>query len=220
MRRKGVLAVFQAVVFDFDGTLVDTSEGIFRAVNYALQALGHPADPDEKSLARMIGPAISDGFAQNYGVTDPAAVTKFREYYRARGVRQAAAYPGMGELLAALQKQGVRLGIATIKPEPFARTILERLGWLGRFDSLVGAPMDGSNNDKASLIGQVLEQLGEPDRGRTAMVGDRASDVAGGRKNGLFTVYCGYGFGKSGEEREADAAVHDVGELAALLLGQ
>ena len=212
--------MFQAIVFDFDGTLVDTSPGVFRAINYALEAMGYPTDPDEAHLARMIGPALSDGFAQNYGVTDPAAVTKFREYYAQRGLTESAAYPGMGDLLAALKAQGVRLGIATIKPEPFARAILERLGWSGLFDSLVGAPMDGSNNDKASLIGVVLDRLGSPEPSRTAMVGDRISDVLGGRKNGLFTVYCRYGFGRDGEDREAaaDATVQDVAGLAQVLL--
>ncbi len=212
--------MFETVIFDFDGTLADTSRGIFNGVNYALRAMGEAEDNDLDHLRNMVGPPLREGFAANYGVNGEVATAKYREYYSVKGLFECEAFDGMDDLLTALKKRGSRLAIATIKPEEFTVRIVEALGWTDRIDVIVGAPMDGSCDDKGALIGRVIERLGGVDRCLTVMVGDRVSDIEGGRQNGLATVFCGYGFAadKQGEGALADYSVDTVEELAEVLI--
>ena len=206
-------------IFDFDGTLVDTSRGVFAGVNYALEAMGRPRDTDRAHLSRMIGPPIEDGFAQVYGITDPAVVEHFRVYYRSQGVREYEPYPGMEALLRRLKAAGVRLAIATMKPEVFTRAILAELGWSDLFDEVTGVRLDAPPPKKSDLIGLALAAASTP-REDAVMIGDRTSDIDAGRAAGVATVYCRYGFGAPGEaELSGAAAIADtVEEIERLLL--
>lgn len=212
--------MFECVIFDFDGTLVDTSQGIFNAVNYALKALDLPQDRDPVSLSRMVGPPLRKGFADNYGITDEAATVKYREYYADKGCLECTPYGGMAELLTALKNRGVRLAVATLKPEDFTVRILEHLGWTAYFDAVAGAALDGSLDSKAALIGAAMERLNGVKAERTVMVGDRAGDMQGGKQYGLATVFCRYGFAgdKDEEGAGADGSVNSVEELSRFLL--
>ena len=207
-------------VFDFDGTLVDTSPGIFGAIHYALQSLGHPRDEDHTRLCRMIGPPIEDGFAAVYGITDPEVVTQFRVYYRAQGVKEYRPYPGMEALLRALRRAGVKTAIATMKPEVFARAILTELGWTDLFDGVKGVSLEAPAPAKSDFIAALCEELGVAPAD-AVMLGDRTSDVTAGRAAGVGTVYCRFGFGAPGEAEQsgADAIVDDVAELEKWLIG-
>lgn len=212
--------MFETVIFDFDGTLVDTSRGIFNGVNYALRAMGEAEDNDPDHLRNMVGPPLREGFANNYGVDGEIATAKYREYYSVTGLFECEAFDGIDGLLTALKEKGVRVAVATIKPQEFTVRIVEALGWSDRIDVIVGAPMDGSCDDKGALIGRVIERLGGVDASRTVMVGDRVSDIKGGRQNGIATVFCGYGFAsdKVGEGALADYTAGTVEELADLLI--
>lgn len=206
-------------IFDFDGTLVDTSRGVFAGVNYALEAMGRPRDTDRAHLSRMIGPPIEDGFAQVYGITDPAVVEHFRVYYRSQGVREYEPYPGMEALLRRLKAAGVRLAIATMKPEVFTRAILAELGWSGLFDGVKGVSLAMPAPAKSGFIAALCEELGVAPAD-AVMIGDRTSDVAAGKAAGVSTLYCRYGFGAPGEaELSGAAAIADtVEEIERLLL--
>ncbi len=212
--------MFNTVIFDFDGTLVDTSRGIFNAVNYALREMGESEDNDLNHLRKMVGPPLREGFAANYGIDGEIATAKYREYYSVKGLFECEPFDGIGDLLSALKRKGVRVAVATIKPQEFTDRIVESLGWSGLIDVVVGAPMDGSCDDKGALIARVLERLGVVDKSGTVMVGDRASDIVGGRENGLATVFCRYGFAndKDAEGADADAAVENVPALAKALI--
>lgn len=214
--------MFETVIFDFDGTLVDTSRGIFNGVNYALRAMGVAEDSDPDHLRRMVGPPLREGFAANYGVDGEIATAKYREYYSVTGLFECEAFNGIDDLLCALKDSGKRVAVATIKPQEYTVRIVEALGWSEKIDVIVGAPMDGSCDDKGALIGRVIERLGGVDASRTVMVGDRVSDIEGGRQNGLKTVFCGFGFAsdKVGESALADYTVDRVEQLAEVLLGE
>ena len=206
-------------VFDFDGTLVDTSRGVFGGVNYALEKMGYPRDTDRANLSRMIGPPIEDGFASVYGITDPAAVDHFRVYYRSQGVKEYEPYPGMEALLRRLKGAGVVLAVATMKPEVFARAILAELEWSDLFDEVNGILLDAPTPQKSDLIVRALAATSTAQR-EAVMVGDRTSDIDAGKAAGVATVYCRFGFGAPGEAElsDADAIADTVEELGEWLL--
>ena len=133
------------VLFDLDGTLVDSSPGIHAAVRYAAAALGRP-EPTAAQLRGMVGPPLQDGFALVLGVPVadvPRAVAAYREHYAAGALLEATVHRGVPELLAALRAAGATLAVATSKPEPFAVRLLEHTGLLPAFASVHGATMDG-----------------------------------------------------------------------------
>lgn len=193
-------------LFDLDGTLTDTGEGIMKSAQYALDAFGFPHEPPE-NLRRFVGPPLHLSFQNFYGLTEPeakAAVEKYRERYRVKGVLESPLYPGIKELLDRLSRQAT-LCLATSKPLLFARQILDMREIAPNFSVIVGANMDGSMTDKAQVVAEVLRQLGNPPPEEAVMVGDREQDVLGAGANGLETIGAGYGYAVSGELEAAGA---------------
>lgn len=213
-------------LFDLDGTVTDTGGGIMKSAQYALDAFGFPDQP-EKALRRFVGPPLHLSFQSFYGLTEEqalAAVEKYRERYREKGVFESPLYPGIDRLLSRLSRQveaiGGKICLATSKPILFARQILELRDAAKYFPIAVGANMDGTMTDKAQVIAEVLRQLGDPPKEEAVMIGDRENDVLGAKKNGLETVGAGYGYAVPGELEAAGAEfiVPTVEALEALLL--
>lgn len=193
-------------LFDLDGTLTDTGEGITKSVQYALDAFGFPKEPEEK-LRRFVGPPLDWSFREYYGMTEEesfAAVEKYRERYRTKGVFESPLYPGIKELLEELSHHGA-LCLATSKPLLFARQIVEMRGIAPCFTVTVGANMDGTMTDKAQVIGEVLRQLGDPPRAEAVMIGDRRHDILGAKARGIESIGVEYGYAEPGELSEAGA---------------
>lgn len=195
------------LLFDLDGTLVDTGEGIMRSVQYAVDALGLGEQP-QALLRRFVGPPLHLSFQEFFHLT-PAqadlAVEKYRERYREKGVFESPLYPGVYEALAKLSQRHT-LCLATSKPLVFARQILELRNIDGFFTHQVGANLDGTMTDKAQVIQEVLRLLGKPDPKDCLMVGDRLHDVKGATAWSIDTVGVEYGFAQPGELKEAGAA--------------
>ena len=211
--------MIKTVLFDFDGTLFDTSEGIIKCVRYALESFGID-EKDEESLKTFIGPVLSNEFERKYNIDGAAAMAKFREKYAVTGVYESKVYDGIPELIKALSDRGVRLAVASLKPVKFIRLLLEKNGLLDYFEIIAGDKMDGTKIDKTSVVRSVLEELGSVDIQTTAMVGDRYEDVIAGRRNGLITVGSRYGFTQDAEfERGCvECQVRSVAELSDFLL--
>ncbi len=216
----------QYFLFDLDGTVTDTGEGIMKSAQYALDAFGIHQEP-EKALRRFVGPPLHLSFQNFYGLTEVQslkAVEKYRERYRTKGVFESPLYPGMDRLLERLSQnaeaRGARLCLATSKPIAFAKQILELRGVERYFSLAVGANLDGTMTDKSQVVAEVLRQLGEPPRGEAVMIGDREQDILGAKANGLETVGAGYGYAFPGELEAAgaDHVVSSVPELEELLL--
>ena len=186
-----------AVLFDMDGTLVDSQPGIVAAMNATLRALGEP-ERDPEDLRARIGPPLQVTIATLLGRA-PEEVEDIAEAYRAR-YREIMGdctfvYPGIPELLAGLAAAGHPLAVATSKAEPLARELLDLLG-LGRWFAAVRGPVPPSREDKAATIGRALEALGT----RTGvLVGDRHHDVTGARAHGLPTIGAAWGYGGEDE---------------------
>ncbi|WP_200944346.1 HAD hydrolase-like protein [Geodermatophilus sp. Leaf369] len=195
------------VLFDLDGTLVDSSPGIHASIRVAADALGLPA-PTADQLTAMVGPPLQDGFAAAFGLAGAdvdRAVAAYRAHYAAGAILDAPVYPGIAELLGVLRADGAVLAVATSKPEEFARRILDHVGLTDAVASVHGATMDGRVRHKQQVVGLAL--AAHPDGERPVLVGDRAQDVVGARVHGLPCIGAGWGPARPGELAQAGAAV-------------
>ena len=209
------------ILFDLDGTLTDPGEGITNSVAYALKKYGIEVE-DKTALNTFIGPPLHESFQKYYNFSilqSFDAVTKYREYYRDCGIFENRVYDGVIDMLASLKAAGKCVIMATSKPTVFARRIAEHYGFEKYFDIIVGSELDGKRVDKAEVIEEALKQAGDPAPEKCIMVGDRLHDIAGAKKNSLFSVGVLYGYGSEEELKDAgaDVIVETVAELSAFL---
>ena len=194
----------KTVLFDLDGTLTDSGEGIINCAKLALETLGLPI-PAYEELRTFVGPPLSESF-QRYGV--PAdqveeAIRIYRSRYVPTGMFENTPYPGIRELLETLKSQGYILYVATSKPEAMSVTILERFGLAPYFQRICGASIDASRSTKDAVIAYLLEQSGAKED--MVMVGDTKYDVLGARAHGIPAIGVSWGYGSVAEMREAGA---------------
>lgn len=184
----------QLVIFDLDGTLTDSAQGVVASFRHALTAVGAEV-PTGDLAARVVGPPIQDTLA-GMGLGDRAAdaLVAYRADYTSRGWAINSLYDGIADLLADLRAAGVRLAVATSKVEQTARLILDHFGIAAHFEVIAGASPDGSRAAKSDVLSHALAQLGPlPDR--VLMVGDREHDVIGAAEHGIDTVVVEWGYG-------------------------
>ncbi|MGI6014393.1 MAG: HAD hydrolase-like protein [Oscillospiraceae bacterium] len=216
--------MYDTILFDMDGTIVDTGVGIRLSVYDALLKMGiDVGDPD--TLDYFIGPPLRTSFRTRFQLSEKeteTVVQHFRKRYAERGIYEHEIYAGMAQLLHRLQKSGKRLAVATSKPTAFAREILHQYGVDTCFTEIVGSEFDGSRSEKIDVLREVLHRLDltEEERRRTAMVGDRKYDILGAKQFGLGSIGVEFGYAVPGELQEAgaDYCVADSVELMALLL--
>ena len=217
--------MYKVVLFDLDGTLTDSREGICKSVQYAMVKLGKPA-PSLEELECFIGPPLKMSFRDFYHITGEEAdrgVAFYRERYSAVGKYENMPYDGIPFMLATLKEAGYILAVASSKPEVYVEDILKHFELYDYFHYVVGSDMEGKRGDKEEVIEEVFKRMGldEVSRKRDAvMVGDRYFDINGARYFGLDSVGVTYGFSKEGELKEAGAThvVDTVEELQKLLL--
>jgi phosphoglycolate phosphatase len=193
------------VLFDLDGTLVDSSPGIHASVRFAAAELGLP-DPTPEQLRGMVGPPLQDGFALvlEVPVVDvPRAVGAYRTHYAGGALLDVTVHAGVPELLAALRDAGATLAVATSKPEAFAVRVLDHTGLLPAFASVHGATMDGRVRHKDQVVAAAL--AAHPDGRHPVLVGDRSHDVLGAAACGLPCIGAGWGPAEDGELETAGA---------------
>ena len=208
---------YTSVFFDLDGTLTDSSEGITKCAQLALNHFGIPAE-DRDTLRVFIGPPLRDSFPK-FGVPEDGveeAVTVFRSRYNTVGKFENVPYEGIRQILEALTARGARLYVATSKPETTAVEILNKFDLAKYFRIICGATMDGGRDSKESVIRYLLTQT---DGRQAVMVGDTAYDVVGAKAFGIPTVGVSWGFGSRQEmlEAGADCVVDSMEQLLAVL---
>ena len=209
----------ELVLFDLDGTICDSAPGILAALRHAFGECGlPPLDPvTERAL---LGPPFYESLPPLIGdVPLGEVISAYRAHYRGGSMFDVTVFPGVAELITAIGAHGVRMAVATSKPEAYAIPILEHLGLADHFATVGGDALDGSRATKALVIGEVLARLGHPDPDRTLMVGDRAHDVDGARAHGIECVGAGWGYARAGELTAAApfAICATPGEVGALL---
>lgn len=214
---------YTIALFDLDGTITDSGPGIINSIRYALEKYRLPV-PEEKVLRTFIGPPLKEQFQAVCGLSEEESarmVEAYREYYTEKGIFENSVYRGVPEMLERLKGAGVRILMATAKPEKFARRIAEHFDFAKYFEFIGGACMDGGRTDKYEVIEYVIDQCGisEEERKRAVMIGDRSHDMIGAGKAGIHSLGILYGYGDR-EELEAAGAelIADTPEEACTLI--
>lgn len=196
------MSQFDFVIFDFDGTVADTGEGILKSLQYSFYAMGSDV-PDMSDLKRFIGPPVYYSYTHFYGVSEnevEAYIRKYRERYKEKGIYECKLYDGMRELILELKSRGVKTGIASSKPEHLIYSVADFLGVTDLFDAIAGVKSDNSRHStKRDIILEAMEKLGAADKERVLMVGDRCFDIEGAAAAGVKSCGALWGYGNKEE---------------------
>lgn len=212
----------KTILFDLDGTLTDPVIGITNSVIYALKRYGISVS-DRKQLYPFIGPPLKESFMKYYGFSGEQAIEAigiYREYFEDKGKFENEVYPGIPQLLAQLQAAGMRLAVATSKPQPVSIEIIGHFGLAPYFESVFGSNMDHTRTEKVEVIEFALQELKAFDLQQVIMVGDRKYDILGAKQCGIHSVGVLYGYGSQAELQAAgaDRIVGTVSELGDCLI--
>ncbi|MCU9533834.1 HAD-IA family hydrolase [Streptococcus sp. CSL10205-OR2] len=185
------------LLFDLDGTLVNSSKGIINAFQYTIKALDLPTHSNEQ-LLKFIGPPLEETFRKFYTTSQDIdiAVKTFREYYNKKGVYEAELYSGILTLLNDLKKSTHQIYVTTSKNQPMANLMLENLKIKDYFNGVYGALPERYH--KADVIGFAIKSH-DLDKKQTIIVGDTKYDMIGGKKTGIKTIGVTWGFGEKTE---------------------
>ena len=213
---------YACVLFDLDGTLLDTGVGLENAIVETVAANGL-APLDAETLRSFIGPPIGISMKNHYGLTDEdaARVTAyFRKSYPEKHLTEAAEYEGVHELLRDLRAAGVKLGVATNKPQSYTMPLMEHFGFDKEFDVIQGS-VPGEFEGKALVVTECLRRLGVTDKASVVLVGDTIHDQKGAAEFGIDFVAVDYGYGyrpgDTAESAKAIAMCHTCADVYAAL---
>lgn len=191
---------YDAVLLDFDGTIADTGEGIYDSVRYAVKAMGFDPLPEEV-VHTFIGPPVFSSFKRALNLSDEdsaKAVEKYRESYMNGGIYRLRFYDGMEKLLNDIKKSGVKLAVASSKPENFIVEILKYLKVSHLFDYISAPESDRAPESKTTLVERAVSVL-NTDKNKTVMIGDRYFDIDGAKEAKVDSIGVTFGFGNRDE---------------------
>ncbi len=210
------------ILFDIDGTLTDSAEGITQSLQHAVSAMGQRCGSRDE-LAAHIGTPLREIFVSLLGTSDPDRIELAVEFYCERfdevGLSENRVYAGVVETLAALRERGYALFVATAKGQPGATSVIEHFGLAHFFDGVFGVTTAAERGDKAELVMRIVREC-RLDPGATAMIGDRSHDMQSAIQSELRAVGAGWGYGTADEliESGAEVIVHTPEELLHLRL--
>ncbi len=211
---------FSYVLFDLDGTLIQSEFGIIDSAVYALEKCGIAVE-DRSTLKKFIGPPVYTSFTEFYGFDEARAlqaVAWYREYYEREGVYAAPLYDGVRQMLTELKAAGKKLALVTSKPLEMAEVVLAHHG-IRDFFMTVSAPDKKERfSIKEKLTAAALDALGVRDKRDAVMVGDRRFDMEGAKGASIAAIGVLYGYGSAEELLQAGAAAlaRTPGEVTAL----
>jgi phosphoglycolate phosphatase len=212
-----------SVLFDLDGTILDSAPGIIQSLVDTFTHLGLPV-PAREELMSYVGPPLLDSFRNFAGLSEVAAqdaLQIYRKDFRKDGAFDSAVFPGIIGLLESLTDAGIPLAVATSKPEEQANRILEHFNLRRFFAVVAGASEDETRATKAAIVGHALAELREAghDTSMSVMVGDRVYDVEGAAACDVPSIIVEWGYGSPTEATGAMATVYSTDRLRELLLG-
>ncbi len=187
----------KTVLFDLDGTLINSALGITTSTRYALRAFGIE-EPDLDNLRCFIGPPLADSFQRYYDFSPEKArqaVEKYRERYNVKGIFECELYQDVETVLKRLRESGYRIAMASSKPEVSCKRILEHFEIADYFDEITGATLDGSRDSKLEVLQEVVRRLSISCMEDALLVGDTCFDVQGAKEAGMKCLGVSYGFG-------------------------
>jgi phosphoglycolate phosphatase len=192
---------YEYLLFDLDGTVTDSEEGILNSVRYCLDFYKiNP--PETKVLRKFIGPPLVQSLIKYYGF-DPdqstRAVKIYREYFRKKGIYENKLYPGIASLLDALYQKGKINILATAKPTLYAKKIIKHFKLDPYFRDIFGSNLDGTRMEKKEIIGHILDRYAGIPIEKFLMIGDRMHDIEGAIHHGMDSIWVSYGYGDEDE---------------------
>lgn len=213
---------YDVIIFDLDGTLSNSKEGITKSVQYALEKQGIK-EPDLNKLRHFIGPPLKDELIKTYGMAEETAVqcvADYRERYTPIGLYETEIYPNTEQMLQKIKNAGKYIAMATSKPQEMAEEVLRYLNLDTYFDCVMGAELQGPRQSKQAVLEALFEKLPLKDKSKYIMIGDTCFDVDGAAAVGVETIGVSFGFGNIEEMKShgAIAVVDSMIELAELLV--
>lgn len=206
---------YKSLLFDLDGTLTDSSEGVFNGCVYALEKLGYSV-PSDFEHTKVVGPPLLWSFQTFFGLSEKEsekALTLFREFYVPKGIYQNKVYDGIKDLLKALKDYGYDLVLATSKAEPQAKIVLDSFELTEYFSYIAGCPLNETGVTKADVIRYAFEHTKTKNKSEIVMIGDTHFDVEGAIECGIDSIGVLYGMGGIDDLGEATHVVKSVEEL-------
>ena len=210
------------ILFDLDGTLVDTAPDLIGALNAVLEEERLPPAPAE-AARHLVGRGARQLLHRGFALADrpfetareKALVERFVELYLARITRESRPFPGLEAALDALEAQGARFVVCTNKRTDLSIALLEGLGLAPRFQAVIGADLAPKPKPDASHIQAAVDAAGGR-LGRCLMVGDSAADIGAAKNAGVPSVAVSFGYCDGPvEDLGADVIIHDFAELPA-----
>ncbi len=198
---------YDIYLFDFDGTLCDTTEGIFNSIIYSLECYGIE-ETDRKKLEFFVGPPLFESYKTVYGVSDEDAkwlIEKYRERYKTKAAEESSIYSGITDMLKELKNRGKKVAVASSKPQIFVEEISQYHDIFKYYDFVSAESFKNNHSSKEALINACLEHFGNPDKSKVIMVGDRFYDIDGAKAVGVDSAGAVYGFGTEEELKNAGA---------------
>ncbi len=214
---------WSAVLFDLDGTILDSAPGILSALTDTFTHLGLPVPPREELMA-YIGPPLLASLQERAGLPlekAQEALVIYRNDFRRDGAFDSAIFPGVLGLMDSLREAGVPMAIATSKPEDQARKILDHFELTDYFTAISGASEDDARTSKAHVVGHALSELQAAgvNTDGAVLIGDRKYDVEGASAHNIPTILVEWGYGSPEEAAGALTTVYSADRLRELLLG-
>ena len=211
---------YKSILFDLDGTITDSSEGIINSIIYALEKMDVTIT-DKEILKKFVGPPLMDSYKKYFGFTQKEAelgLKLFREYFSEKGIFENRLFEGMGQLLQELYKNGYELVLATSKPDVYAKQILEYFDIKKYFAHISACPMDEANTTKLDVIKSALEMTSVKNKEEILMIGDTSFDIIGAKICGIDSIGVLYGTDTAEELKNATYLAKDIEELRSILL--
>ncbi|GAA1058800.1 HAD hydrolase-like protein [Agromyces bracchium] len=213
---------WSAVLFDLDGTIIDSASEIMDSLAHMFTEMGVPV-PDRETLRSYVGPPLLDSLRMTAGFSDVdawEALNVYRDHYDDH-LLHSPVFPGVEGVLQGLQAAGLPIALATSKPESMARQVLAHTGLDRYFTVIAGASDDEARSTKADVVAEALRRLRDLgiDTSEAVMVGDRGYDTLGAAAHDVPTILVEWGYGSPAEAGDAIAVVHSADQLRGLLIG-
>lgn len=214
---------YDMILFDLDGTLIKSHEGVKESLIYALNKLDKPIPPQLEDTSKYIGPPLMDTLRNICKLSDEEAVRAAKIYsyaYNETYMFKSKCYDGIAEVLDTLKKNGAKLAVATTKNENSAELLLKTIGIYGYFDSVCGTSSDGLVKDKAQVISIAVERAGLKKGDKIVLIGDSKFDTDGANITGIDFIGVLYGYGLKADmiAQGAEIFVQTPNDLISLLL--